>query len=176
MRATGLSVRFFRVTIPFGKRAGDSSTGSTLSSDRFVGTLRVEPVKIARKRPVATRFIRAWLESVTTVVRGYSSPRARKPSIAIDMIPLPGGGSTHGSLTSSPSALALRASSNDTHVIKKKLEVHPFLVNGTESSCNQEVDVTLSKLRQQCLGISGHKMNFDARISSGQPIDDNRGE
>jgi hypothetical protein len=30
--ATGLSVRFFRVTIPFGKRAFVSSTGRTLSS------------------------------------------------------------------------------------------------------------------------------------------------
>jgi hypothetical protein len=37
--ATGLSVRFFRVTIPFGRRAIGSWTGKTLISGRWAGKL-----------------------------------------------------------------------------------------------------------------------------------------
>ena len=57
--ATGLSVRFFRVTIPIGTRATGSSTGKTLTSWRLVGNLNAEIGKIVRKRPVASRLIRS---------------------------------------------------------------------------------------------------------------------
>ena len=56
--ATGLSVRFFRVTIPIGTRAIGSSTGKILISGRLVGNLNAEAGKIVRKRPVASRLIR----------------------------------------------------------------------------------------------------------------------
>jgi hypothetical protein len=52
--ATGLSVRFFSVTIPLGTRAIGSSTGKTLSSGRLMGNLNAEAVKIVRKCPVAS--------------------------------------------------------------------------------------------------------------------------
>jgi hypothetical protein len=55
--ATGLSARFFRVTIPFGWRAIGSSTGKTLSSVRLVGNLKAEAGKTVTKRPVAKRLI-----------------------------------------------------------------------------------------------------------------------
>ena len=68
--ATGLSVRFFSVTMPFGTRAAGSSTGKTLISARLVGNLNAEVGIIVRKRPVASRLIRASGEMVTTVTRG----------------------------------------------------------------------------------------------------------
>jgi hypothetical protein len=58
-RATAPSVRFFRVTIPTGMRARGSSIGRTLTSWRFAGNLKAEAGKIERKRPVASRLIRA---------------------------------------------------------------------------------------------------------------------
>ena len=56
--ATGLSVRFFRVTIPTGTRTIGNSMGKTLSSGRLVGNLNEEAAKIPRKRPVARSVIR----------------------------------------------------------------------------------------------------------------------
>jgi len=56
---TGLSVRFFRVTIPFGSGATGSSIGKTLISGCLVGNLNAEAEKIVRKRPVANRLRRA---------------------------------------------------------------------------------------------------------------------
>src|SRR5665811_2335729 len=67
---TGLSVRYFSVTIPLGTRAIGSSTGRTFSSKCWVGNINAEVGKIVRKRPVAKRLMRTWGESVTTVVRG----------------------------------------------------------------------------------------------------------
>ena len=98
-RATGLSVRFFSVKIPFGTLAIGSSTGKILSSRRLVGNLNIEVAKIVRSRPVAKRPIRTSAVAVNTVARGYSSPLARKASVATDPIRLSGGGRTHGSLT-----------------------------------------------------------------------------
>jgi len=68
--ATGLSVRFFRVTIPTGVRAMGSSTGRTFSSGRLVGNLNIEETTIVRKCPVAARPIRISGELVTAVARG----------------------------------------------------------------------------------------------------------
>src|SRR5436305_11816124 len=56
--ATGVSVRFFSVTIPLGTRAIGSSTGKALRSGRLVGNLKAEGAKIVRKCPVASRLIR----------------------------------------------------------------------------------------------------------------------
>src|SRR5438309_4794379 len=52
-RATGLSVRFFKVAIPLGKRVIGSSIGRTLSSERRVGIC--EAVTRASVRFVATK-------------------------------------------------------------------------------------------------------------------------
>lgn len=67
-RATELSVRFFRVTIPLGTGAIGSSTG--LTSMRLVGNLNAEAENIVRKGPVAGRLNRTCGDSVTTTVRG----------------------------------------------------------------------------------------------------------
>jgi len=69
-RATGLSVRFLRVTIPFGTQATGSAMGNTLISERLMGNLNADAGKIERKCPVARRLIRASGEMVTTVTRG----------------------------------------------------------------------------------------------------------
>src|SRR6266849_6219698 len=66
-RATGLSVRFVRVTMPNGTCAIDSLTGKTLISGRRLGNLKMEVGIMDRKRPVATRLIRASGEIVNTV-------------------------------------------------------------------------------------------------------------
>jgi hypothetical protein len=68
--ATGLSARFFGVTITFCTWAICSLTGKTLISERIVGNLNMEAGKIVTKRPVAKRLILTSGESVTTVVRG----------------------------------------------------------------------------------------------------------
>src|SRR5262249_43390829 len=47
-RATGLSVRFLRVTMPSGTRATGSSTGTTLTSGSVGGNLNMEVGKIDR--------------------------------------------------------------------------------------------------------------------------------
>lgn len=68
--ATEPSVRFFRVTIPFGRRAIGSWTGKTLISERLAENLNAEAGKIVTKRPVARRLVRTSEDSVTTDVRG----------------------------------------------------------------------------------------------------------
>src|SRR5262249_22116602 len=69
-RATGLSVRLFRVTTPLGTRVVDSSTGKTLSSGRLMENFNVEAGKTVRNRPVTRRLIRTCGESVIAVARG----------------------------------------------------------------------------------------------------------
>ena len=68
--ATGLSVRFFRVTMPTGTRVIGSVTGKTLSSGRAVGNLNAEAGTIVRKSPLARRLVRTSGGTVTTVTRG----------------------------------------------------------------------------------------------------------
>jgi len=68
--ATGLSVRFFRVTIPVGTQAAGSSTGRILISERLDRNFNADAGKIVRKRPVAKSLIRASGEMVTTVTCG----------------------------------------------------------------------------------------------------------
>jgi hypothetical protein len=55
---TGLSVRRFRVTIPFGTGTIGSSTGTALMSERLVGNLKIEAATTVRKRPVVRRLVR----------------------------------------------------------------------------------------------------------------------
>ena len=69
-RATGLSVRFFRVTMPFWTCAIGSSIGRTMIFACLVENLIAEAGKTVRKRPVVTRLIRASGETVATVARG----------------------------------------------------------------------------------------------------------
>jgi hypothetical protein len=61
-REAGLSVRFFRVTIPMGMPTIGNATGKTLISGRLVGNFSIEVERIERKRPVAKRPIRASVE------------------------------------------------------------------------------------------------------------------
>ena len=69
-RATGLSVRFFRVTIPTGTGAIARSTGKTLISGRLEGNLNMDGEQTVRKRPVAKRLIRTKVGAMTAVARG----------------------------------------------------------------------------------------------------------
>src|SRR6478609_7580587 len=62
--AAGLSARFLRVTIPFGRHADGSSTGRALNSAPWAGNLRAEAGRIVTNRPVARRLSRMWGESV----------------------------------------------------------------------------------------------------------------
>src|SRR5262245_63305984 len=56
--------------------------------------------------------------------------------------------------------------------IIKKFEAHSLICNGAESSCNHEVNVSLSQLTVQRLRCCGHEMNHDARKAPGESIDD----
>src|SRR5262245_61597958 len=69
-RATELSERFFKVTIPFGTGAIGRGTGKALSSVRVVGNLNAAAANIVRKDPVAGSVSRTCGDSVTTIVRG----------------------------------------------------------------------------------------------------------
>jgi hypothetical protein len=68
--ATGLIVRFFRVTTPTGMSAIAGLTGKTLISGCWLEKRNIDACSIVRKRPAATRLIRAWALSVVTVARG----------------------------------------------------------------------------------------------------------
>ena len=57
--ATGLSARFFSVTISIGNEVFGSSTGNILISGRLAGNLNKEGEHIVIKRPLAKRLIRA---------------------------------------------------------------------------------------------------------------------
>src|SRR5215216_447361 len=67
---TGLSVRFFRVSIPIGTEGSGSSTGKTLNWGRVVGNFNLDVEKIDRKRPVANKLIRTSAGMLNTVARG----------------------------------------------------------------------------------------------------------
>jgi hypothetical protein len=69
-RATVLSVRCFKVTIPIGGWAIGSSTGKTLNSVGLVGNPNTEVETIVRKRPDFRRLIRTTGERTNTVARG----------------------------------------------------------------------------------------------------------
>lgn len=109
-RATGLTVRFFSITTPFGTLFIGNSMGRILSSERSTGNRSAEAGKIVKKRPVPRRLILTSGESVMTVARGYPRPQAARACIAMDMIPLAGGESTHGaSIISASVIFRLRA-------------------------------------------------------------------
>src|SRR5262249_58622422 len=75
-RAAGLSVRFFRVTIPTGAGADGSSTGKTLNLRRPPENLNTEGGKVVRKRRLAMRFIGTSLRPANREAGGYGSPLA----------------------------------------------------------------------------------------------------
>ena len=83
-RATGLSVRPFRVMIRVGRRVADKSTGNTLSEGCLVGKCSCDSWSTVRKCPVASKVLRKGTELVVTVARGTSSPFARKASTSAD--------------------------------------------------------------------------------------------
>jgi hypothetical protein len=68
-RATGLSVRFFRVTIPLGTRGSGSSIGNTLISGRLAGICNADAGKIERKRPGRQKAHAHFGANVTTAAR-----------------------------------------------------------------------------------------------------------
>src|SRR5918997_5707956 len=67
-RATELSVRCFKVTIPLGTGGVGNRTGNTLTSVRLMGNRKAEAENIVRKGPVVRRLSRACGDSVTTIV------------------------------------------------------------------------------------------------------------
>ena len=78
-RATGLSVRFFRVTIPICMRTFDSSTGKTLIPGCLPGNRSVEAAgKFVTKRPVARRFIRVFTVNGEQSLRVDNQDRGRE--------------------------------------------------------------------------------------------------
>jgi len=81
--ATGLSVRFFRVRIPTGLPPVGMLMGKALISGFPAENLNTEAGTIVRKRPLASRALRAGMEEVTSAARGRSSPLARKASTTI---------------------------------------------------------------------------------------------
>jgi hypothetical protein len=76
--ATGLSVRFFNVTIPTGQGLNGKSTGKLLSPRRFALKCSMTAGRIARKRPVASSAFVISRDWVVMPVRGTPNPRARK--------------------------------------------------------------------------------------------------
>src|SRR5260370_20157015 len=58
--ATGLSVRVFRVTTPFGTRAIGRRTGKTLISERMAGKFKAEGGRIVTKRAPRNRLTLRW--------------------------------------------------------------------------------------------------------------------
>src|SRR5262245_59463903 len=113
--ATGLSVRFLRVTMPIGTGAIGSFTGKVLTFEGLVGNLNAEAVTIVRKRPVARRLSRISAGALNTVERGYSSPARRKAFNATDPSTLSGGGKVQGSFKRSASVTLRRR----THVLRE---------------------------------------------------------
>src|SRR5262249_61182679 len=80
--ATGLSVRFFRVMTPIGRRVVGRSMGNTL---RFVfpePNLMIEAWTMLRNRPLASRAMRTGVDVLKTVARGTLSPEGREASAA----------------------------------------------------------------------------------------------
>jgi hypothetical protein len=102
--ATGVRVRFFKVTIPANPWNFAMSMGKTLIAVCPPANSIAILSAIVRNRPLATRATRATSVKVTTVVRGTSSPAARKSSAAIRPGRLSGAGSVHGSFIRSASA------------------------------------------------------------------------
>ena len=101
--ATGLTERFFSVMIPIGRRVVGKSMGKILMLALSGWNLNIERGRAVRKRPVATRRLRAGTEDVMTVARGTSKPHARKASTTTDPNRLSEGGSVQHSLISSAS-------------------------------------------------------------------------
>lgn len=63
--ATGLSVRFFSVTIPFGTLMMGSATGGTFRTTR--GKAQDERAEYRQERPVASRLTRPSGDTVVTL-------------------------------------------------------------------------------------------------------------
>jgi len=55
--AAGLSIRFFKVTIPTGPDLIGKSTGKAFRPKRLPLNRSVEPERIAKKRPVTTKAL-----------------------------------------------------------------------------------------------------------------------
>src|ERR1700704_2839197 len=96
--AAGLSVRFFKVTIPIGLEVVGRSTGNRLSDGLLEGNASAKLGTIVRKRPVARRALRTGTVEQMTAALGNSSPQARKASVTSEPERLSGGGRAHGSL------------------------------------------------------------------------------
>ena len=75
---TGLSVRFFTVIIPTGRRVVGNSTGKRLIAGLSAENRNTELGMIVRKRPVASSALRTGTVDVMIVVGGRSRPASRK--------------------------------------------------------------------------------------------------
>src|SRR5262245_42445984 len=102
--AAGLSVRFFKVTMPTGQGSIGGSTRKALRVDRGLKCIML-PGRVLRKRPGANIFSVSCIELVVTVARGGSSLLARKALARRCPGKLSGGDRHHGSFTRSESLI-----------------------------------------------------------------------
>jgi hypothetical protein len=70
----------------------------------------------------------------------------------------------------------LRTRRDDSRVIKEKFEAQSLFCDGSESPCDQKIDVTPAQFTMQRFHISGYQMKDHARIAPGEPIDNTRNE
>ena len=179
--ATGLSVRFFRVTIPFGTRAIGSSTGKTLISGA-PGRKSQCGSRENRDKAPGRQETNPHLGGIGDHGRaGIVEPAGAKgfhcdrPNHASRRRQHPRFVHQFGKLDPAPpSPRTLRTRRDDTRVIKEKFEIQSLVCNGAKSPYDQEIDVTLAQFAVQRLHISGHEMKHDARIAPGEPIDHGR--
>src|SRR5439155_26963881 len=75
-----------------------------------------------------------------------------------------------------PIPLILRARHDYIGVIKKKFETQSLVSNRASAPYDHEIDVTIARFAMQRLDISGHEMEYDARIAPSEPIDESRNE
>ena len=97
----GLSTRFFKVTIPIGRRAIGNSTGRTLICGLLTGNRRTDAGRMVRKRPEASWLINTCGVTLTTLACGNARPFARKAFTSMVPRTLSGGGSAQRALSRS---------------------------------------------------------------------------
>ena len=181
--ATGLSARFFRVTIPFGLRALGSSTGRTLISERLgekskCGSRENGDKTAGRQQTNAhMRAIRNHAHPGIIEPAGAKSVHYDRSNHAVRWWQHPQFVHQFGNFDPAPPRpLILRTRRNDIGIVKKKFEVVSRVCDRARASYDQEIDITLGEFPVQCLRVSGHEMEYDARIAPREPVDESGNE
>ena len=178
--ATGLSARFFSVTIPVGTRpsavqredlelrarGGKFQCGSRENREEASGRQQTHPYVWGNGDHRRARIIKsAGTKGLHHDRPNHGFRRWQRPQFVqqlgkLDLAP--------------PNPRILRARHDTVRVVKEKFEAESLVCKGAKSPCNQKIDVTLGQFTVQRLHISGHQMKHDARIAPGEPIDDGR--